>query len=79
MPKFNAESEPTAAKNPSQIKNKDKRARVIHKLRIAKKKDRRKRREDNQRANMEAVSLGEEAPRKISRTQVGQLSSILFW
>lgn len=55
--------------NPSQIKNKDKRAKVMAKLRTGKKKDKRKRREENQRQNLEAVTLGEEAPRKKPRTQ----------
>lgn len=62
-------NEPMARGNPSQIKNKDKRAKVMAKLRTGKKKDKRKRREENQRQNLEAVTLGEEAPRKKPRTQ----------
>ena len=66
MPKQHGEA---ARSNPSMIKNKDKRAVVMAKLRTAKKKDRRARREANQRENLDAVALGEEPVRKKPRTQ----------
>ena len=58
-----------ARANPGQIRNKDKRAVVMSKLRVIKKKERRVRRETNQRANLEAASGGEALPRKLPRTQ----------